>query len=302
MSSCLESASFANESDRVALLDFKSRVTQDPHNVMASWNNSLHFCSWFGVTCSPSNGRVVILNLQGQKLVGSIPPSIGILTFLTAINLENNSFHGEIPQQVGRLLRLQHLNLTSNSLGGEIPANLTHCIELRTLALNFNGFIGKIPNQLSSLSKLETLALSANNLTGTIPTWIGNFSSLYRLSLALNNLHGTIPDELGRLKGSIGYIPPDMALPGHVMDIVDQSMFSEENVYKSGSQNREEEYVEEKALTKNKDWQVSSTRMIEECLVLMMKIGLSCAATLPSKRMTMNIVVNKLLDIRGMLR
>ncbi|OMO68595.1 hypothetical protein COLO4_29559 [Corchorus olitorius] len=96
-SSCLET--FGNESDRLALLDFKSQVTHDPHNVMASWNNSLHFCSWFGVTCSPSIGRVVILNLEAQSLVGSIPPSIGNLTFLTGINLEGNSFHGEIPQE-----------------------------------------------------------------------------------------------------------------------------------------------------------------------------------------------------------
>ncbi|XVE97056.1 hypothetical protein REPUB_Repub02eG0277600 [Reevesia pubescens] len=87
---CLEFAimpTFANETDRVALLDFKNRVIQDPLQVMVSWNNSVDVCSWFGVTCSPSNGRVVILNLMGQKLVGSVPPSIGNLTFLTRINL-----------------------------------------------------------------------------------------------------------------------------------------------------------------------------------------------------------------------
>ncbi|XP_022767691.1 probable LRR receptor-like serine/threonine-protein kinase At3g47570 isoform X5 [Durio zibethinus] len=204
VTSCLEFGiihTFANETDRVALLDFKNRVTQDPLQVMALWNNSVHFCSWVGVTCSPSNGRVVILNLKGQNLVGSIPPSIGNLTFLTGINLIKNGFKGEIPQEIGRLLRLQHLNLTLNSLGGKIPTNLTHCTELKILRLAGNGFIGQIPRQLNTLSKLRILDLGSNNLTGTIPTWIGNISSLYALSLGPNNLQGIIPDELGKLSG-----------------------------------------------------------------------------------------------------
>ncbi|OMP05936.1 hypothetical protein CCACVL1_01784 [Corchorus capsularis] len=229
MSSCLESAipTFANESDRVVLNDFKSQVTQDPLNIMASWNNSVHFCSWFGVSCSPLNGRVVILNLEAQKLVGSIPPSIGNLTFLTGINLENNNFHGEIPQEVGRLLRLQHLNLSINSFQGKIPTNLTHCRELRTLSLAYNGFIGKVPNQFTSLSKLRLLELGANNLTGKIPTWIGNFSSLFGLTLSNNNFQGTIPDELGQLSG-LGFFQ----LSGNYLSgIVPPSIYNISSIY-----------------------------------------------------------------------
>ncbi|XWS43830.1 hypothetical protein CRYUN_Cryun16bG0138100 [Craigia yunnanensis] len=230
MSSCLESAiipTFADESDGVALLDFKNRVIQDPLHIMASWNNSVHFCNWVGVTCSPSNGRVVILNLESQKLVGSIPPSIGNLTFLIRINLENNSFRGEIPQEIGRLLRVQHLNLTLNSFGGKIPINLTHCAELRTLDLSHNGFVGQIPNHLSSLSKLEILKVEANNLTGIIPTWIGNLSSLSVLSLARNNLQGIIPDELGRLSG-LGYFE----LSGNYLSgIVPASIYNISSIY-----------------------------------------------------------------------
>lgn len=93
----------------------------------------------------------------------------------------------------------------------------------------------------------------------------------------------------------------DRALPGHVMDIVDRSMlFEEENVHKKVRGNRED-YVEERALIKNQDSHVSSIRRREECLVSMMKIGLSCAATLPSERLTMTVVVNNLLDIKAAL-
>ena len=104
MSSYLKSATvsaYANESDRLTLLDFKKGITQDPLQIMSSWNDSIHFCNWIGVTCSPSNKTVTVLDLAAKKLTGSIPPSIGNLTYLTGINLENNSIYGEIPQEVG---------------------------------------------------------------------------------------------------------------------------------------------------------------------------------------------------------
>lgn len=127
---CLQSATLStsgNESDHLALLDFKKRITQDPFHIMSSWNDSIDLCSWVSVTCNPAPKRVMVLNLEAQKLVGSLSPSLGNLTYLTGINLMNNSFHGEIPQQIGRLLSLQHLNLSFNSFGGKIPSNISHC-------------------------------------------------------------------------------------------------------------------------------------------------------------------------------
>ncbi|XP_047332047.1 probable LRR receptor-like serine/threonine-protein kinase At3g47570 [Impatiens glandulifera] len=189
-----------NETDWLALLDFKNQITSDPLNkIMDSWNQSIHFCSWFGVTCSPSSGRVITLNLSSLSLVGTITPSLGNLTFLTQVNLGDNSFSGEIPQQIGRLQRLQSLNLSNNYLGGNIPTNLTTCRELKVLHLVSNELVGEIPNELSPLSKLLLLYLANNKLTGKIPTWIGNFSSLRSLSLSQNNFQGGIPQELGKL-------------------------------------------------------------------------------------------------------
>ena len=202
MSSCLKSATiptFANETDQLALLDFKSRISQDPLQLMSSWNESIHFCNWLGVTCSPSSKRVMVLDLEAKKLAGLIPPSMGNLTHLTGINLRNNRFYGEIPQELGRLQRLQHLNLTWNSFGGKLPTNLSYCAQLRVLDVAYNDLVGQIPEHLSSLSKLVNLSLGANNLTGSIPAWIGNFSSLSVLSLLQNNFQGSIPSELGHL-------------------------------------------------------------------------------------------------------
>ncbi|KAI5325545.1 hypothetical protein L3X38_034619 [Prunus dulcis] len=206
MSTPLESATlssgntFGSETDRLALQDLKKRITQDPFHVLSSWNDSIHFCNWVGVTCNPSTKRVLILNLSSHKLAGSIPPSIGNLTHLTGINLRNNSFHGEIPQEMGRLQSLQVLHLSENSLGGKIPTNISHCPQLRVLSLFSNHIIGSIPNQLSSLLNLNILWIDINSLTGTIPAWIGNFSSLHELVLTENHFQGSIPNELGRLR------------------------------------------------------------------------------------------------------
>ncbi|CAL9002463.1 unnamed protein product [Prunus brigantina] len=191
--------SFGRETDRMALLDLKKRITQDPLHVMSSWNDSVHFCSWVGVTCNPSTKRVEILKLKSRKLVGSLPPSIGNLTHLARISLAFNSFSGEIPQEMGRLRSLQYLSLSGNSFGGKIPTNISQCTQLKDLRLTLNGLIGSIPNQFSSLLNLNYLSLDSNNLTGAIPGWIGNFSSLHELYLSQNNFQGSIPSELGRL-------------------------------------------------------------------------------------------------------
>ncbi|CAK9155215.1 unnamed protein product [Ilex paraguariensis] len=189
-----------NETDRLALLEFKHQVVNYRDGTLNSWNDSLPHCQWQGVTCSYRHQRVTALNLRGHGLVGSISPHIGNLTFLRFIDLRNNSFNGEIPQEVGRLFRLRHLNLTNNAIGGAIPVNLSRCSELRIIELATNNLVGKIPPEMGSLNKLVTLFLRANNLTGSIPHSVGNLSSLEQITVTFNNLEGSLPIQLGQLK------------------------------------------------------------------------------------------------------
>ncbi|XP_058099635.1 putative receptor-like protein kinase At3g47110 isoform X2 [Magnolia sinica] len=190
-----------NETDRLALLAFKSLITSDPIRVLSSWNNSLHFCNWQGVTCSYRHQRITALNLTSKSLVGSISPHVANLTFLRAIDLSNNSFHGTIPRDIGRLFRLKVLSLSENSLQGEIPSNLTGLSDLRIFDLVYNELVGRFPNDLDSFTKLVRLGLSVNNLSGRISPSLGNLSSLTHLSLARNGIEGSIPHELGRIAG-----------------------------------------------------------------------------------------------------
>ncbi|XP_062154966.1 probable LRR receptor-like serine/threonine-protein kinase At3g47570 [Alnus glutinosa] len=188
-----------NETDRLALLEFKAKIVHDPFMVLSSWNDTTHFCLWHGVTCGRRHLRVTELRLPSQKLVGSISPFIGNLSFLRLLYLPNNSLSHQIPPEIGRLHRLVMLYLADNSVGGRIPTNVSGCSNLKIIRLDFNQLAGEIPIEVGSLSKLKTFAVDHNLLTGSIPPSLGNLSSLEELYLPLNNIGGSIPSVLGQL-------------------------------------------------------------------------------------------------------
>jgi Leucine-rich repeat (LRR) protein len=188
-----------NETDRLALLEFKAKIVGDPFMVLSSWNVTTHFCLWHGVICGRRHQRVKELHLQSQNLVGSISPFIGNLSFLRYLYLYNNSFSHEIPPEIGRLHRLERLILSNNSVGGRIPTNVSGCSNLKMIGLEWNQLAGEIPIEVGSLSKLKMFVVNRNLLTGRIPPSLGNLSSLETLRLSGNNIGGSIPSVLGQL-------------------------------------------------------------------------------------------------------
>ncbi|KAL4600629.1 hypothetical protein ACB092_11G212700 [Castanea dentata] len=188
-----------NETDRLALLEFKAKITHDPLQLLSSWNDSIHFCQWRGVTCGRRHQRVIKLGLQSSKLVGSISPHVGNLSFLMNLTLSNNRFHDKIPSEIDRLRRLQDLRLANNTISGKIPRNLSHFTNLKFISFSRNLLDGEIPTTLGTLSKLQHLSLESNNLTGSIPPSFGNLSSLEKFSTIYNNLGGSIPASFGQL-------------------------------------------------------------------------------------------------------
>ncbi|XVF06902.1 hypothetical protein REPUB_Repub06bG0091200 [Reevesia pubescens] len=192
-------ANESNDTDRQALLEFKAKIRGDHLMILHSWNNSVHFCQWHGVTCGPGHQRVTKLELPFLKLVGSISPFIGNLSFLEVLNLRNNGFNQEIPQEIGRLGRLQELEVSASFVGGEIPSNISGCSKLTQLNMAHNQLVGEIPAALSHLSNLKELGISNNSLIGSIPAFLGNLSSLEIVYLSANRLTGVIPESLGKL-------------------------------------------------------------------------------------------------------
>ncbi|XP_074282546.1 uncharacterized protein LOC141607085 [Silene latifolia] len=189
-----------NETDRVALLAIKNQLVKYPDWVLSSWNNTMHHCSWQGVTCGRKHNRVTVLDLSSRGLAGTISPFIGNLSFLQSIRLYNNSLYGEIPKQLGRLFRLRELGLQNNTLAGSIPKNISHCINLGFLSLGNNKLEGKLPAGLRALIKLEYLSISQNYFTGSLFDIIPNLTSLVTISAAYNSFTGTIPINIGKVQ------------------------------------------------------------------------------------------------------
>ncbi|GMI79561.1 receptor like protein 26 [Hibiscus trionum] len=223
--------------DQTALLAFKSHISHDPHNLLATnWSSSASVCNWIGVTCGSRHHRVTALNLSSMDLTGTIPSQLGDLSFLASLNIRHNSFHGSLPTELTSLHRLKYLNFGNNSFSGEIPSwfgcfvqlqghlpseifdnlsklqvldlaenqisgtipsSIFKCKELWYLSLNGNSLEGSIPIEIENLTMLESLDLGYNNLNGQIPFSICNLSSLIVLSLFNNSLDGTIPECIG---------------------------------------------------------------------------------------------------------
>ncbi|KAB2627517.1 LRR receptor-like serine/threonine-protein kinase [Pyrus ussuriensis x Pyrus communis] len=205
-----------NEVDRLSLLAFRAEIVTDTLGILSSWNESLHFCHWPGITCGRRHQRVTVLDLQSSGLAGHLSPHIGNLSFLRALYLQNNSFSHTIPPEIGRLFRLERLFLYNNSFSGQIPFNISHCSNLQYLDLFGNTLSGELPTEIASLSKLQFLQLGVNNFCGKIPPSFGNLSSLQKLSASVNNLHRGIPNSLGQLKSLTHFLLNENYLNGTI--------------------------------------------------------------------------------------
>ncbi|XP_022764259.1 putative receptor-like protein kinase At3g47110 [Durio zibethinus] len=172
-------SSFSFKTDRLALLALKDRLVGGSPGALTSWNASLHFCEWQGVRCGHRYQRVISLNVSSMKLVGSISPSIGNLTFLREVNFSRNRLQGSIPRELGHLRRLRLLALGHNNLQGIIPVVLSNCSNFQVIYLDYNNLTGEIPFQLGNVKNLIVLQLSINNL-------IGGYSIFFRKSFILD--------------------------------------------------------------------------------------------------------------------
>ncbi|THG15064.1 hypothetical protein TEA_019364 [Camellia sinensis var. sinensis] len=192
----------SNFTDQLALLTFKSHITQDPNIKLGNWTTETNFCDWVGVSCSRRRQRVTVLSLGNMGLAGSITPYIGNLSFLKVLDLGNISFQGPLTNEIEELSSLSFLRtllLGKNNLTGRIPPSFGNISSLESFGLGSNNIHGSIPIELAQLPNLKAFDLSSNHLTGRIPPSFGNISSLESFRLGSNNIHGSIPIELAQL-------------------------------------------------------------------------------------------------------
>ncbi|KAI3839480.1 hypothetical protein MKW92_003442 [Papaver armeniacum] len=138
--------------DRAALLDFKSTISEDPYGMLQTWNQSTDCCTkWEGVGCD-SNGRVVRLVRSGgyfryqgdfEFMIGTISPSLGELEFLSWLDLRS------IPASFQNLHKLNFLYLNDNLLSGTVPTNIfQHMSSLSQLDLSKISYLVGFHHQL----------------------------------------------------------------------------------------------------------------------------------------------------------
>ncbi|CAN1755051.1 Serine/threonine-protein kinase BRI1-like 2 [Linum perenne] len=199
------------------LLSFKSSL-QNPKS-LSSWNESLPFCNWVGITCRL--GRVSSLELTSASLSGEIPPQLGELTHLRTLKLGLNSLTGNLPPEIGNLTSLVTLDLSGNGLEGKLPVEIGKLTRLKFLDLNSNFFSGQIPGEIfNNFRELTSVDISNNSLSGEIPPEIGNLTNLIELYIGTNSFSGGIPPEIGSLTRLQVFISRSCSISGPLPDSI----------------------------------------------------------------------------------
>ncbi|GKB62025.1 receptor kinase-like protein Xa21 [Tanacetum coccineum] len=207
--------SFTNYSIITAILKYKRliQVTNDPYGALTSWNDSSHFCTWYGVSCGKCYRRVTagVARVKGfllQRLVlelnhfeGTIPTTQGLRGSRKlkpgALSLYVGDGHRAAVEAIEEFHMCLPTDLSSNRLNGHIPSSLGNCRNLIVLDLDDNELSGNIPKQLLELPSLTILLnLSQKQLSGRLPTRLETFG---QLDLSYKNLSGNIPSRIGKI-------------------------------------------------------------------------------------------------------
>ncbi|CAI9261447.1 unnamed protein product [Lactuca saligna] len=118
------------------------------------------------------NSSLLVLNLRGNKLQGTIPNAFSNGSKLLMINLSENQLEGKIPRSLENCASLQILDLGNNRMEDMFPFWLGALSDLQVLILRFNKFHGalKIPSKTKfTFSKLRIIDLSFNSFSGDLP-------------------------------------------------------------------------------------------------------------------------------------
>ena len=188
-------------------LDFVYNTTLD----VCTWNegvanekNQTHPYYRGGIHCvmddsaeseSDSIERIIIVD---NKLRGTLPWELVLLTNLKYINVGSNGLTGSIPTRIHELTRLETFFAANNGLSGSLP--FTFAPSTVFISLSDCYMTGSIPDSWgTSMPALQTLYLRANVLTGTLPSTLGQLTDLITLDVKDNLLTGTLPSQLRQM-------------------------------------------------------------------------------------------------------
>ncbi|KAK7299985.1 hypothetical protein RJT34_10816 [Clitoria ternatea] len=155
--------------------------------------------------------QLTFLYLKDNNLNGQIPNvfhhsnkfqkidlshnNIGVLSSLSVLDLQMNKLYGTLPNSFSKNNMLSTLNLNDNQLEGPLPESLSNCTYLQLLNLGNNQIEDTFPRWFQELPYLKVLVLRSNKLHGPIPNLRSKhqFPSLIIFDISSNNLNGPIP-------------------------------------------------------------------------------------------------------------
>ncbi len=151
---------------------------------------------WKGIQCT-NMGRVDVINLNNNNLMGTLPASIGQLSELEWFNVNRNILSGSLPSEICNLNKMLHFVVSNNMFSGNFPACFANLTSLSRIVANNNKFTGALPilggNTQPSLINLH---FDNNMFNGSIPSNYGNLPNLNYLAVANNDLSGCYPQVL----------------------------------------------------------------------------------------------------------
>jgi hypothetical protein len=86
-----------------------------------------------------------LLDVEGNTLTSTLPPSYAAFTAVKDVMLANNRLTGTLPPDWQGLGALDILTLSNNSLQGTLPASWSNLASLGLIALGRNNFTGTVP-------------------------------------------------------------------------------------------------------------------------------------------------------------
>lgn len=180
--------------------------------------------SWYGVSyCSP-DGTILQLKLDGNRLTGTLPSSLGRLGLQGGLVLGDNQLSGTLPAGLLSDSMSGVVELDGMELSGTLPSSFAasraddviggvrmggtggtgmSMAPARGLLLSRNRLSGSLPTSLLSSWLLDatTLRLDVNRLSGTVPSELAALRKMTKtLSLGSNALSGQLPAALAALR------------------------------------------------------------------------------------------------------
>ena len=179
------------------------------------WGNAkVDLCNWYGVGCY--EGHVILLNLESNNLVGTLPRQIFDLPRLQMLWLTENpeiEINFDSLSDVTSLLDLKlistgtkslkgisfaksltALDVSNSKLAGNFPEELFALKNLRVLSLSNNSFDGELPQSLAPLRYLRTFDVTSNAFSGKLPSFSDSVA-LTKVHVGRNGIKGKIPRD-----------------------------------------------------------------------------------------------------------